>query len=414
MTVTAPTAEDWPHVDVVPGPGEGTLARIGPVVLLVGSTDPEVVKPYLEHAQMVAANGGQGRQLVRGYALMLSTAVDQSPGFAALAPHTTGLAVFVDGEVTVTIGEETISGADSLAWVERLIPWPVGSVTVALAGASTPADGSPYRLPGGGVLFSATSAGPGFFGTAHTSLWELRGGEVRRRGALHFVRSEGGGVHGDHATHVLRDGDRWLVATSTWSDFPAAERDRAGARVRITLAETDADLTRGEHVLATRPLELPTDGPSVGQWDPHLVRRDDGSWLVGYVSARSFFDFHPVLAGGPDLRDLRLLGAATDRRATEGTTLVHLDGGWQVLASDGRDNRRRVRRRFPVLDLAMRDVGTLDAPYPTNIPWPTLIPPDPDVAGDGWRMLTFDGTPSGGRLAGYGTHGDLLVLSETR
>lgn len=276
------------------------------------------------------------------------------------------------------------------------------------------ADGTPYRLAGGGVLFSATSAGPGFFGTAHTSLWELRGAEVRRRGALHFERSEGGGVHGDHATHVLRDGDRWLVATSTWSDFPAAERDRAGARVQVTLAETEADLTHGEHVLATRPLELPTDGPSVGQWDPHIVRRDDGSWLVGYVSARRFFDFHPVLAGGPDLGDLRLLGAATDRRATEGTTLVRLDGGWHVLASDGRDNPKRTRARFPVLDLTMRDVGSLDAPYPTNLPWPTLIPPDPDVAGDGWRMLTFDGTPSGGPLAGYGTHGNLLVLSQAR
>lgn len=147
--MSATTAEDWSRARVVPGAGEGTLARIGPVVLLVGSTDPEVVKPYLEHAQMVAANGGQGRQLVRGFALMLSTAVEQSPGFAALAPHTTGLAVFVDGDVTVTVDGEEISGADSLAWVERLVPWPVASVSVALAGASAPTDGSSYRLDGG-------------------------------------------------------------------------------------------------------------------------------------------------------------------------------------------------------------------------------------------------------------------------
>ena len=123
------SAEDWTRATVVPGAGEGTLARIGPVVLLVGSTDPDVVRPYVDHAQMVAANGGQGRQLVRGYALMLSTAVDQSPGFAALAPHATGLAVFVDGDVVVTVGDERISGADSLAWVERLIPWPIDEVT---------------------------------------------------------------------------------------------------------------------------------------------------------------------------------------------------------------------------------------------------------------------------------------------
>lgn len=143
------SADDWSRATIVPGPGEGTLARVGPVVLLVGSNDPTEVKPYLEHAEMVAANGGQGRQLVRGYALMLSTSVEQSPGFAALAPHSTGLAVFVDGDVTVTVDGEEISGADSLAWVERLIPWPVSSVTVALRQTAAPAQGSPFRLDGG-------------------------------------------------------------------------------------------------------------------------------------------------------------------------------------------------------------------------------------------------------------------------
>ena len=149
-------------------------------------------------------------------------------------------------------------------------------------------------------------------------------------------------------------------------------------------------------------------------WDPHLVRDDDGTWLVGYVSARRFFDFHPVLAAGPSLDELTLRGAATDRTATEGTTLARLDGTWRVLASDGRDNRRAVRGRFPVFDTSMREVGTVEAPYPTNIPWPTVVPPDPDEPGDRWRLVTFDGTPSGGALVGYGTHGDLLVLRATR
>jgi len=149
------SAEDWSRSTVVPGGGEGTLARIGPVVLLVGSTDAEVVRPYLDHAQMVADNGGQGRQLVRGYALMLSTAVDESPGFAALAPHSTGLAVFVDGDVVVTVGDEQISGADSLAWVERLIPWPIDEVTVTLPGANPADPGSSYRLDGGVIQAGA-------------------------------------------------------------------------------------------------------------------------------------------------------------------------------------------------------------------------------------------------------------------
>lgn len=159
------SAQEWASSTVIPGPGGGTLARIGPVVLLVGSSDPDVVRPYVDHAAMVAANGGQGRQLVRGYAMLLSTATDDSPGFAALAPHDTGLSVFVDGDITVTVDDTVISGADSLAWVERLVPWPVDRVAVTLPGATVPDAGSPYRLeegvvPAGALLVTGPAVGP--------------------------------------------------------------------------------------------------------------------------------------------------------------------------------------------------------------------------------------------------------------
>ena len=108
---------------------------------------------------------------------------------------------------------------------------------------------------------------------------------------------------------------------------------------------------------------------------------------------------------GRTLDDLRLLGAATDRTATEGTTLVEVDGDLVVLASDGRDSPRGMRARFPVFDLAMRETGLLEAPYPTNLPWPTLARVD-----DSWLMATFDGRPRGGTLLGYGTHGDLVLM----
>ncbi|MBM9461508.1 FHA domain-containing protein [Nocardioides sp. zg-536] len=157
----AGSAQDWSAASVVPGPGAGTLARSGPVVLLVGSQDADVVRPYLEQAAMVAANGGHGRQLVRGYALMLSTSLEDSPGFAALAPHATGLAVFVDGNVSVTVDGETVTGADSLAWVERLIPWPVHSVVVTLLGTDAPGEASPYRLDGGVVPAGSFRIGTG-------------------------------------------------------------------------------------------------------------------------------------------------------------------------------------------------------------------------------------------------------------
>lgn len=266
----------------------------------------------------------------------------------------------------------------------------------------THADGTPYRVDGR-VHLTATSAGPGFFDTAHTSVWTLDPVtlDLAHRGDLFFRRPDRPGVLGDHATHLVREGDRWLVATSTWADF---DRRRG---VRVTLATSTADLLRGTHVLDTVDLPLPTAGlGSVGVWDPHLVRTDEGEgegWLVGFVSARRWFEFHPALAGGPALDDLRLLGADPSRRQTEGTTLLHLDGAWRLLASDHDE------RAYPVHDLAVRRTGRLDAPYPSNIPWPSLVPVSADP-GDGWLMVTFDGTRAGGRLPGHGTHGDVLVM----
>lgn len=270
----------------------------------------------------------------------------------------------------------------------------------------TCADGTAYR-PDGRVLLTATSAGPGFFDTAHTSVWVLDPAtlDLTHLSDLYFRRPGTAGAYGDHASHLLRDGDRWLVATSTWGDF---DRGAPGASVSVTLAETTADLLGGAHLLDTRPLALPTTGlRSVGVWDPHLVRTPEG-WLAGFVSAPRFFRFHPALATGPTLDDLTLRAAAPGRTATEGTTLAHLDGAWRVLASDGRDGRRRHRARYPVFDLDLREIGVLAAPYPSNIPWPTLV-----AVGERWLLVGFDGRPYGGPVPGYGTHGDLIFARST-
>ena len=295
------------------------------------------------------------------------------------------------------------SAAGSLP-VTRLWTGPFGQLGLRDLRLVSEADGTPVRLDGR-LLLSATSAGPGFFDTGHTSVWSLDETALRLRheADLFFRRPDRPGAYGDHATHVVRDGDTWLVATSTWGDFDGSRRD---ATVGITLAETTADVTTGVHLLETRALPMPADGlPSVGVWDPHLVRVD-GQWLVGFVSATRFFRFHPALAAGPTLDDLTIRGAATDRVATEGTTLVHLDEGWRVLASDGPDSRRAVRRRYPVFDLDLRETGTLAASYPTNLPWPTLV----RAQSGGWLMVAFNGRPRGGRVLGYGTHGDVVIL----
>jgi FHA domain-containing protein len=152
------SAAAWDGADLAPGPGSGTLARRGRVVLLVGSQDAAQVHPLLEQAELVAANGGQGRQLVRGFALQLSTSADHPP-FVAMAPHDTGLAVFVQGDTaSVMVNGERISGADSLAWVERLVPWPIEQLEASVDPSASAAGGL-YRLtdgvvPAGGFAIS--------------------------------------------------------------------------------------------------------------------------------------------------------------------------------------------------------------------------------------------------------------------
>ncbi|WP_166134431.1 hypothetical protein [Nocardioides ochotonae] len=263
---------------------------------------------------------------------------------------------------------------------------------------ATHADGTTYHLPDGRLLLTATSAGPGFFDTAHTSVWALDPVtlDLEHRGDVFFRRPDAPGVFGDHACHLVRDGARWLLATSTWGDFDTSRS------MRITYAESDADLTRGQHVLDTRPLDVPTTGvPAVGVWDPHLVR-DGERWLVGYVVATRYFRFGPALATGPALDALTLRAVDTASRECEGTTLLRdpgADDAWRVLASS------KDRRAYPVCDLDLAPLGRLAAPYPSNIPWPTLA-----RTGAGWLLAAFDGTEQGGRLTGYGTHGDVVLM----
>lgn len=272
----------------------------------------------------------------------------------------------------------------------------------------THADGTPYEHEG--LLFLAlTHAGPGFFDTARCGVWAFDPTtfELTHRSDLWFRRD--GVVRGDHAAHLVRDGDRWLVASSTWSTFDHVKR-RADRTVAIGLASTAADLLHGEHVLEPTPLDLPLDRlppPVTGCWDPHLTMID-GHWHLAFVAAREFFSFYPALARARvagELTDWELLGAATDRTATEGTVIARIDEEWRVLASDGPEGPRNLRRRFPVFDFSLREVGVLDAEHPTNLPWPSVVERD-----DHCLLVTFDGTTYGGTLPGYGTHGDFVVL----
>lgn len=280
----------------------------------------------------------------------------------------------------------------------------------------TRADGTPY-IQGGKAYFTFTQAGLGFFETAHWGVWtlDLATYRLEQVGNLFFQRDGLDRVLGDHAGHLVRDdaNRRWIVTNSTWGDFA-----NDSVEVNWTSLRSSVDVLHGVHLLRTRRLRLPTaDLPSaaVGQWDPHVVRIQ-GRWYVAFVNARRFFDFYPALARsrrGGDLTDLELVGADAEKVETEGTVLQRFGGRWYLLASNGDASPEAIRGQYPVYDLTMEQVGTLDAPHPTNIPWPMVVP----VAEKGrtrWLLVTFNGTQYVEPLLGYGTHGDVVVMEAQR
>lgn len=258
------------------------------------------------------------------------------------------------------------------------------------------ADGRPY-IRDGKLYLTLTNAGLGFFQQAHWGVWTLDLADPTRLeqvATLFFARD--GVVLGDHAGQIVVDGDRFILAMSSWGDF-------AFAGVHIRHVSTTANVLSGVHVLATSRLPLPT---SVSSWDPALTRID-GRWHVAFVESPAqspAFVFHPALAIGPRgggyASGLRPAGADLSVDQTEGTILQKIDGSWWVLASDGD------ARQYKVYDLRMRLHGTLDAPYGTNIPHPMVV-----RVRDRWWLLTFDGTQYAEPVLGYGGHGDFIVMS---
>jgi hypothetical protein len=259
------------------------------------------------------------------------------------------------------------------------------------------ADGRPY-IRHGKLYLTMTNAGLGFFQQAHWAVWTLDLADptkLEQVATLFFTRD--GVVLGDHAGQIVRDDahDRFILLMSSWGDFAFT-----GVHVRHTV--TRADVLSGVHVLPTEQLPLPT---SVSSWDPALTEID-GRWHVAFVESpaqQPSFVFHPALAAaapGADYDEgLTLLGADTSVTQTEGTILQRVGGRWYLFASDGN------AREYPVYDLRLRKLGTLNAPYGTNIPHPMLV-----RIGDRWWLTTFDGTQYAEDVLGYGGHGDFILM----
>ncbi len=258
-------------------------------------------------------------------------------------------------------------------------------------------DGRPYVRDGRAYL-TFTCAGMGFFRQAHWGVFSLDladPADLQQVAQVYSARD--GLVLGDHAGQIVVDDETGtsIVGISSWGDF-----DDDGLHVRHTV--TTADLLSGVHLLETRPLDLPT---SLSSWDPSFTRIEE-RWRVAFVESRSQapFDFHPALAEGPPGAaydtGLTLVGRDDSMREGEGPIIAAVDGGWYVLASN------KDKKQYPVYDLGMHRLGVLDAPYVTNIPHPQIVD-----AGDGrYLLVTFDGTPYGGKVLGYGGHGDVIVM----
>jgi hypothetical protein len=113
--------------------------------------------------------------------------------------------------------------------------------------------------------------------------------------------------------------------------------------------------------------------------------------------------------------------AKEELKQTEGMVIQKVGGKWYVLCSSGRGEitfEGVPPASYRVYDLKMKLVGTLNAPYVTNIPHP-MITPLPDLPGPGdtkWIMLTFNETffyidPGPANVGlGYGTHGNFVVM----
>jgi hypothetical protein len=89
---------------------------------------------------------------------------------------------------------------------------------------------------------------------------------------------------------------------------------------------------------------------------------------------------------------------------------------WYVLASNGDASPEEIRGQYPVYDLRMNQLSVLDAPHPTNIPWPMVTPIPLRGGRTRYLLTTFNGTQYYEPILGYGTHGDIFAMEarETR
>jgi hypothetical protein len=319
------------------------------------------------------------------------------------------------------------------------------------------ADGAPY-IKNGKLYFTLTNAGLGFFEKAHWGVWTIDLSDytnIEQVGNIFWTNAgQPNIVLGHHAGQIVRDeeNDRWIVLASSWGDFgpqggdlalePGVETPNpANPPVDILFDEEPltTNLLEGVHELvgARHPVnDIPFR--TEGKWDPSLTRID-GVWHLAYVIAMDLFTrFIPALATSEVDHDegLTFVGAdwerhqapepgVPNRRATEGPIIQKLGGEWRLFASHGDDEPDPYENKYPIYFLRAENPGAapadrqldfdgyLDAPHPTNIPHPQIVPIPFRSNGrtrTKYILITFNGTQYYEPVLGYGTHGDFIVM----
>lgn len=314
------------------------------------------------------------------------------------------------------------------------------------------ADGTPY-IKDGKLYFTLTNAGLGFFEKAHWGVWTMDLSDytkIEQIGNIFWRNVDDPVVPptkvlGHHAGQIVRDeeGGRWILLVSSWGDFGPQGGDRAlqpgtvtpnPANPPVDILYNDeqplsVNLLEGVHVLEGK--KHPVNAvpfATEGKWDPGLTRIGN-RWHLSYVICTDLFtDFQPALARSAPYADhtaVTFVGADWGKRATEGPIIQRLGRQWRLLASCGDDEPEQLHDKYPMYFLRaqnpdadpaerrLRFDGYLDAPHPTNIPHPMVVP-IPVRSGrrkqTKYIMLTFNGTQYFEPILGYGTHGDFFVM----
>ncbi|MFI6498043.1 hypothetical protein [Nonomuraea typhae] len=260
------------------------------------------------------------------------------------------------------------------------------------------ADGRPY-LRDGKLFLTAGCAGMGFAQQAHWAVWALDPAAPERMeqvAKLFFAHD--GIVTGDNAGQIVYDEERGrFVIVVCGGDLP-----EPGVYVRH--AETTDDILSGVHVIPNRVLPAPM---SLSAWEPSIAKIGE-RWHIAFadvVQLEPRLEFHPVLVaspqGGDYADDLAVVAADPSVRRTEGCVLHRFGGDWHLLATDDDD------KCYRVYDLGLRQLATLDAPYVEGGPHPQIV----RVSRDEWMMITFANVQYAEEVLGYGTEGDVVIMS---